>query len=203
MQCEGSGEEFAADEKESIMNLQSTATKNQAVFTTARRVNQALTAPMEKRALQWMAERAPRWLSSDQLTLLGFTAQVGAGIFYALSRFNRSALLLVIFCIALNWLGASALWLLRGSHGGYLWFRRTNVRPCLLWFSALADGDCNADCVSAAVKRELPCYLHALLLSTFAGNFRPHGDSHPADHWQSRIAAQSLRESLRAQDTTL
>src|ERR1035437_8061216 len=94
-------------EKETRMNLQSTAAKNQAVFTTARRVNQALTATMEKRALQWMAERAPQWLSSDQLTLLGFTAQVGAGVFYALSRFNRSALLLVILCIALNWLGDS------------------------------------------------------------------------------------------------
>ena len=89
------------------MNLQSVATKDQAVFTTARRVNQSLTASMEKRALQWMAERAPHWLTSDQLTLLGFSAQIGAGVFYALSRFNRSALLLVILCIALNWLGDS------------------------------------------------------------------------------------------------
>ena len=47
------------------------------------------------------------WLSSDQLTLLGLGAQVAAGIFYALSRFNRYALLLVILCIALNWLGDS------------------------------------------------------------------------------------------------
>ena len=54
-----------------------------------------------------MAERAPRWLSSDQLTLLGLCAQIGAGVFYALSRYNRSALLLVIVCLALNWLGDS------------------------------------------------------------------------------------------------
>ena len=40
-------------------------------FLTAHRVNRALTARMEKRALQWMAERAPQWLTSDQLTLLG------------------------------------------------------------------------------------------------------------------------------------
>jgi phosphatidylglycerophosphate synthase len=81
--------------------------KNGAVFVTARRVNQSLTASLEKRALQWMAERAPRWVSSDQLTLLGVSAQVGAGVFYALSRFNRYALLLVIVCLALNWLGDS------------------------------------------------------------------------------------------------
>jgi phosphatidylglycerophosphate synthase len=88
------------------MNLQS-ATTNNAAFAPARRVNQSLTASIEKRALQWMAERAPRWLTSDQLTLLGFCAQIGAGVFYALSRYNRSALLLVIVCLALNWLGDS------------------------------------------------------------------------------------------------
>jgi archaetidylinositol phosphate synthase len=78
-----------------------------APFTTASRVNQSLTASIEKRALLWLAERAPVWLTSDQLTLLGLTAQIGAGLCYALSRFDRRALLLVILCIALNWLGDS------------------------------------------------------------------------------------------------
>ena len=89
------------------MNAQATTLGTEAVFTTARRINLSLTASIEKRALLWMAERAPGWLSSDQLTLLGLGAQVAAGIFYALSRYNRYALLLVILCIALNWLGDS------------------------------------------------------------------------------------------------
>lgn len=89
------------------MNAQSITTKDVAAFQTARRVNQSLTASIEKRALVWMAEHAPAWLSSDQLTLLGFSAQIAAGIFYALSRFNRLALLLVILCLVLNWLGDS------------------------------------------------------------------------------------------------
>jgi phosphatidylglycerophosphate synthase len=79
----------------------------QSTFTTARRINLSLTASIEKHALLWMAERAPGWLSSDQLTLLGLSAQVAAGIFYALSRTNRYTLLLVVLCIALNWLGDS------------------------------------------------------------------------------------------------
>src|SRR5438309_9153393 len=54
-----------------------------------------------------MAYRAPHWLSSDQLTVLGLTAQIGAGVGYALSRYNRYALLLVILCLVLNWLGDS------------------------------------------------------------------------------------------------
>lgn len=73
----------------------------------ARRVNQALTARVEKRLLEWMAARAPRWVTSDQLTALGLGAQVAAGGFYALARYDRRALLLVIVCIALNWLGDS------------------------------------------------------------------------------------------------
>lgn len=85
----------------------SSATTNEVSFAPARRVNQALTAAIEKRALQWMAERAPAWVTSDQLTLLGLCAQIGAGVCYALSRYHRRALLLVIVCVALNWLGDS------------------------------------------------------------------------------------------------
>jgi len=62
------------------MSTQAVAGGDQSIFPNARRVNQALTARIEKRALTWMAERAPRWVSSDQLTLLGLAAQIGAGI---------------------------------------------------------------------------------------------------------------------------
>jgi phosphatidylglycerophosphate synthase len=90
-----------------MMNAKSTTVNNGVEFAATRRVNQSLTARIEKRVLQWMAERAPKWLTSDQLTLLGFGAQIAAGIFYALSRFNRYALLAVIACIFLNWFGDS------------------------------------------------------------------------------------------------
>jgi archaetidylinositol phosphate synthase len=76
-------------------------------FRAATRVNQSLTAGVERRVLQWMAERAPRWVTSDGLTVLGLSAQVGAGMSYALARWDRRALVLVILCIALNWLGDS------------------------------------------------------------------------------------------------
>jgi archaetidylinositol phosphate synthase len=89
------------------MNAQTVTTKNEVIFTPARRVNQALTASLEKRALQWMARHLPQWVSSDQLTVLGLSAQIGAGVGYALSRYNSSALLLVILCLVLNWFGDS------------------------------------------------------------------------------------------------
>src|SRR5580658_39272 len=98
---------LAAFGKDPRMNIQTVITKNEEIFTPARRVNQALTASLEKRALHWMAYRAPRWLTSDQLTVLGLSAQFGAGLGYALSRYNRNVLLLVILCVVLNWFGDS------------------------------------------------------------------------------------------------
>lgn len=89
------------------MSISAVTTKDMSGFVTARRVNQSLTASLEKRALEWMARRAPEWVSSDQLTLLGVSAQIGAGVCYALSRLNHLALLGVILCLALNWLGDS------------------------------------------------------------------------------------------------
>src|SRR5438309_12012062 len=54
-----------------------------------------------------MAERTPGWINSDHLTALGFLVQIMAGGFYALSRWNPHALLGVVWCLAINWLGDS------------------------------------------------------------------------------------------------
>jgi len=76
-------------------------------FRSAKRVHGSLTADAEKQALIWLAHRTPRWINSDHLTGLGVLAQLCAGASYALARWNRYALLAVIFFLALNWLGDS------------------------------------------------------------------------------------------------
>jgi archaetidylinositol phosphate synthase len=76
-------------------------------FRAAARVNHSLTAPIEKRALEWLAARAPKWVTSDRLTLLGFVAQIASGVCFAIARFDRRLLLGVVVCLALNWLGDS------------------------------------------------------------------------------------------------
>jgi len=83
------------------------STTASAAFTHAARINRSFTASAEKRALHWMAARTPRWITSDHLTALGFAAQIAAGISYALARHHRGALLLVIACLLLNWVGDS------------------------------------------------------------------------------------------------
>lgn len=89
------------------MNSYATSASAAPTFTHAIRINRSLTAAAEQRALRWLAVRAPRRLTSDQLTALGFAAQIAAGACYALARYDRRALLLVIVCLALNWLGDS------------------------------------------------------------------------------------------------
>jgi phosphatidylglycerophosphate synthase len=89
------------------MSAHSFFAQKRAAFAAARRINSSLTAPLEKRALLWIAQRAPAWLTSDQLTVLGLAALIAAGIGYAWARFDRHTLLLVTVCLALNWLGDS------------------------------------------------------------------------------------------------
>jgi phosphatidylglycerophosphate synthase len=76
-------------------------------FRNATRINRSLTASIERRVLQWLAIRAPLWVTSDRLTLLGFVAQIACGALFALARYHRLLLLGAVVCLALNWLGDS------------------------------------------------------------------------------------------------
>ena len=76
-------------------------------FHDATRVQQALTASAERKALLWLARRTPECVSPDHLTALGFAAQFLAGASYALARSNKYGLAAAIFFILLNWLGDS------------------------------------------------------------------------------------------------
>lgn len=76
-------------------------------FRDAVRVQQALTASLERKSLAWLAQHTPDWVLPDHLTALGFCAQFLAGACYALSRWNPAGLIAATFFIALNWLGDS------------------------------------------------------------------------------------------------
>ena len=89
------------------VNPKTLAEARRAGFRQAIRVHGSLLAAAEKRALVWMAERMPRWVNSDQLTLLGFAAQIATGVCYALAAHDRRMLLAAIVCLAVNWFGDS------------------------------------------------------------------------------------------------
>ncbi len=76
-------------------------------FPEMRRLQESWVAANEKSALLWLAVRTPQWIGPDHLTALGLVAQIGAGVCYALASRNRHALLGVIACLAVNWMGDS------------------------------------------------------------------------------------------------
>jgi phosphatidylglycerophosphate synthase len=76
-------------------------------FHEAKRIQQSFLANLEKRTLIWLAAHTPARINSDHLTLLGLLSMAGAGAAYWWSRTNRLGLLLVVVCLALNWLGDS------------------------------------------------------------------------------------------------
>lgn len=82
-------------------------TLNESSFVNADRVHNALTAKIEKRILNWMAQRLPRAIHSDHLTALALAAQVLAGAAYAVSSHDVRALWLVNAFLVLNWFGDS------------------------------------------------------------------------------------------------
>lgn len=76
-------------------------------FQEASRAQVSLLAPLEKKALVWLAKRTPAFINSDHLTALGLISLLGAGLSYWYARYNPAGLLLVTAFLALNWLGDS------------------------------------------------------------------------------------------------
>jgi phosphatidylglycerophosphate synthase len=71
------------------------------------RINTGVLAAAEKRTLIWMANRLPRWVNSDHLTLLALVAMAGTGGAFWLASVWPPALVLVVIALAINWFGDS------------------------------------------------------------------------------------------------
>ena len=71
------------------------------------RENNGFSAAAEKRLLIWMANRMPRWVNSDHLTLLGFFGMIFAGLSFWAASYNRMALVFVVVGLTVNWFGDS------------------------------------------------------------------------------------------------
>jgi Phosphatidylglycerophosphate synthase len=76
-------------------------------FRNATRLQTSLTAAVERKALKYLAERLPRWVNSDHLTLLGLVAMIAAGACYAAARWWPPAMLIVNLWLVVNWFGDS------------------------------------------------------------------------------------------------
>jgi archaetidylinositol phosphate synthase len=71
------------------------------------REHRSILAVAEKRILIRIAERLPRWILSDHLTLLGFISMCSAGLLFWAAGTNKWFLPGVVIALVLNWFGDS------------------------------------------------------------------------------------------------
>jgi len=76
-------------------------------FQEASRVHKSILADAEKRLLIRIANKLPKWINSDHLTILGFLGMAFAGVSYCLSAFNKYWLIMVVVSLFVNWFGDS------------------------------------------------------------------------------------------------
>src|SRR5262245_16939164 len=76
-------------------------------FAEATRIATNPLAGLEKRLLIWIAERLPRSVTSDGLTLTALAGMALTGLSYARAPGHPGALLIAIGGLALNWFGDS------------------------------------------------------------------------------------------------
>ena len=73
----------------------------------ATRIQTSLLNGVEKKALVWLAERQPRWMTSDKLTAIGFLGALMIAGGYILTRIDINFLWLSTAGLIVNWYGDS------------------------------------------------------------------------------------------------
>jgi len=73
----------------------------------AQRIQTSILNPLEKKVLVYLAERMPKWVTSDMLTLVGFIGALIMAAGYSLSNLNLHWLWLSCFGLFVNWFGDS------------------------------------------------------------------------------------------------
>lgn len=71
------------------------------------RVNDILLGSLERPALHWLANRMPKWVGPDLLTLTGFAGSILVGVSYWLTELSDLFLWLASLGLIINWFGDS------------------------------------------------------------------------------------------------
>ena len=71
------------------------------------RIQTSVLNGVEKKVLVWLAQRQPRWMTSDMLTAIGVVGALVVAVGYALSNFHIGWLWLASMGFVINWYGDS------------------------------------------------------------------------------------------------
>ena len=72
-----------------------------------KRIQNNVIDSLEKKTLKWLAERMPRWVTSDFLTFIGFLGSLMIGAGFVLTHWGMNWLWLTIAGLFVNWYGDS------------------------------------------------------------------------------------------------
>ena len=75
--------------------------------TQSTRIQTSILNALEKKVLVWLAERQPKWMTSDILTYVGTFGAIVIGLSYYLSNYNIAFLWLASLGFVINWYGDS------------------------------------------------------------------------------------------------
>ena len=73
----------------------------------AQRIQTSIINGVERKALIWLAERQPRWVTSNMLTILGTFGALMVGVGFTLTYYSIDWLWLSVAGLAVNWYGDS------------------------------------------------------------------------------------------------
>ncbi len=73
----------------------------------AKRIQTSILNAAEKKALIWLVERQPRWMTSDKLTAIGVFGSVLTALGFVLANLNLQYLWISILGLVINWYGDS------------------------------------------------------------------------------------------------
>jgi phosphatidylglycerophosphate synthase len=73
----------------------------------SKRIQTSVLNGMEKRALVWLAERQPKWVSSNLMTFVGFVGAAVVAAGFVLSNLDIQWLWLSSLGLVINWYGDS------------------------------------------------------------------------------------------------
>lgn len=148
-------------------------------FHNAERIQEGVTARLERRVLLSIAARLPAWVSSDGLTCLGLGAMVLGWAGYLLARWYRFGFLLAAVSLGLNWFGDSLDGTLarvraqqRPRYGFYVDHVIDSIGAVLLMSGLALSGCLNAEIAAAMLVGFLLLSIESYLASYTLGVFR-------------------------------
>lgn len=127
----------------------------------SQRIQTSVLNDLEKRVLIWLAQRQPRWMTSDKLTAIGVLGAVVVAVGYILSNRHVGWLWLASLGYLLNWYGDSL--------DGTLARVRNTQRPIYGFFlDHNVDGVTMAImCIGAGLSNMLNLYIAMAVLAVY------------------------------------